>query len=207
MRFLLSISVWLTVGSSILTAGDLQGMSDEAFFNATVEVSGYTISGIIVIKKDKQEENKCRILFTTVAGPKLIDMYITPDDYEVLYVMKKLKKKLILRLFQRDFALISGLYLPHRNEDSCSVNPKNELESSHGFALTNCSVKLSKKKSAHYWFDARKRISKAEYRGRGNLLCDVGYTYNQDDIESVILQHYNFKMKITLTTINSTCQN
>jgi hypothetical protein len=188
MRFLLSISVWLTVSSSILTAGDLQGMSDEAFFNAIVEVSGHTISGIMVIKKDKQEENKCRILFTTVAGPKLMDMYITPDDYKILYVTKKLKKKLILRLFQRDFALVSGLYLPNRNEDSCSVN-------------------LSKKKSAHYWFDARKRINKAEYRGRGKLLCDVVYTYNNDDVETIVLQHYNFKMKITLTTINSTCQN
>jgi hypothetical protein len=180
----------LILGGSVLTARDLQGMSDEAFFNAIVEVSGHMISGIMVIQKDKQEENKRRILFTTIVGPKLMDIYITRDGYEILYVTKKLNKKLILRLFQRDFALVSGLYLPRQNKD---------------YANDSCSVNLPKRKSAHYLFDDCKRISKAEYRGRGKLLFDVVYTYNQDNIESIILQHYNFKMKITLVNMQKTC--
>ncbi|MDR1338998.1 MAG: hypothetical protein LBK58_02950 [Prevotellaceae bacterium] len=188
MRFLLLISICLAVGVSSLNA---QEMSGETFFNALVEVSGHTISGIMVIKNDSREENRCRILFTTVAGPKLMDMHITRDGYEILHVTKKLRKKLILRLFQKDFALVSGLYLSDRNKD-CTGD--------------SCSVKLSKKKSAHYRFDARNRIARAEYRGRGKLLFDAVYTYNNTgNIESILLQHYNFRMKITLNSINSTC--
>jgi hypothetical protein len=162
----------------------VQEMSGEIFFNAVVEVSGHTVSGIMVIKKVEDEKNRYRILFTTVAGPKLMDMYISQNDYQILYVVKKLKKKIILGLLQKDFALISGLYLSgenrHCENDSCTVN-------------------LSKKKSAHYSFDAQNRISKAEYRGKGKLLFDVVYSYNQDGIESIALRHHNFDMKITLT--------
>ncbi|MDR1129842.1 MAG: hypothetical protein LBK96_02550 [Prevotellaceae bacterium] len=185
---MLSISIWLAAGASILNA---QAMSGETFFNALVEVSGHAISGIMVIKNDVQDENRCRILFTTIAGPKLMDMHITRDDCEILYVTKKLRKKFILRLFQKDFALVSGLYLSDRNKDC---------------AADSCSVKLSKKKSAHYLYDAQNRIVRAEYRGRGKPLFAAVYTYNnKDNPESIILQHYNFRMKITLTAINSTC--
>ncbi|MDR1887594.1 MAG: hypothetical protein LBQ70_06730 [Prevotellaceae bacterium] len=192
MRLLLLISTYLIVGGSNSAAYCLPELPDETFFNAVVEVRGHTISGIMVIKKDEQIKNTCRILFTTVAGPKLMDMYITKDDYNILYVTKKLKKRTILGLFQKDFALVSGLYL--------AVQDKHCENGS-------CSVKLPKKKSAHYSFDAQNRISRAEYRGRGKVLLDVVYTYNQDNIESIFLQHYNFKMKITLNAINSTCQN
>jgi hypothetical protein len=171
-------------------ARDLREMSGENFFSAVIEISGRTVSGIMVIKKDEHRENRYRILFTTVAGPKLVDMYITRDGYEILYVEKKLKKRLVLGLLHKDFALISGLYLSNTNCESDS-----------------CSVKLSKKKSAHYSFDAQNRICKAEYRGKGKLLSDVVYTYSHDVMESISLQHYNFRMKITLNTINSTCQN
>jgi hypothetical protein len=186
MRLLLLISTLLIANISSLYARDLQGMPGETFFNAVVEVSGHTVSGIMVIKNDEHEKNKCRILFTTIAGPKLMDMYITQDDYKILYVVKKLKKKIILGLLQKDFALISGLYLS--NENKICEND-------------SCTVILSKKKSAHYLFDTQNRISKAEYRGKGKLLFDVVYSYNLDIVESISLQHYNFNMKITLNTI------
>ncbi|MDR1593753.1 MAG: hypothetical protein LBS43_04605 [Prevotellaceae bacterium] len=169
--------------SPALFARDMQEMFGEVFFNAVVEVSGRTVSGVMVIKKD--EANKCRILFTTVAGPKLMDMYISQNDYKILYVIKKLKRRIILRQFQQDFALISGLYLFGDNK-----NCEND----------SCTVILPKKKSAHYSFDAQNRICKAEYRGKGKLLAEVVYIYNNnDEIESISLRHHNFNMKITLS--------
>jgi hypothetical protein len=95
-----------------------------------------------------------------------------------------LKRRIILGLLQKDFALISGLYL-----SGDSKNCEND----------SCTVILPKKKSAHYSFDAQNRISKAEYRGKGKLLADVVYTYNNNnEIETIFLRHYNFDMKITL---------
>jgi hypothetical protein len=188
MKLFLLISILLQTNClTVLFARNLQEeMHGETFFNAVVEVSEHTISGIMVIKKDETEKNKCRILFTTVAGPKLLDMYITHNDYEILYVVKKLKKKILLGLLQKDFALISGLYLSVENK-SC-VND-------------SCTVNLPKKKSVHYSFDAQNRICKAEYRGKGKLLCEVVYAYNQDGIESISMRHHNFDMKVILTNI------
>jgi len=185
MRLFLLISILTTVRLQLGACGEL-GLSSETFFNAVVEVSGHTISGIMVIKKDEHEKARCRILFTTIAGPKLMDMYITTNDYDILYVVKKLKKKILLRLFQKDFALIAGLYLAEQNK-----NCEND----------SCSIQLSRKKSVNYLFDRQNRISRAEYRGKGKILFDVVYSYNQDVIESISLQHYNFNMKITLNSI------
>lgn len=176
----------LIVGRLQLVACGGQELSGEMFFNAVVEVSGHTISGIMAIKRDEREKTRCRILFTTIAGPKLMDMYITADDYDILYVVKKLKKKILFRFFQKDFALIAGLYLSEKNK-----NCEND----------SCAIQLSRKKSAHYLFDSQNRIIRAEYRGKGKILFDVVYSYNQDIIESILLQHYNFNMKITLKPI------
>jgi hypothetical protein len=186
MRLFLLINILIITSVIQSVACGFPELSGETFFNANIEVSGHTISGIMVIKKDEQKKNRYRILFTTIAGPKLMDMYISTDGYEILYVVKKLNKRIILRMFQTDFALISGLYLSGENKN-CENG--------------NCTIKLSKKKSAHYSFDNENRIINAEYRGKGKILFEVVYTYNQDIIETIFLQHHNFNMKITLKSI------
>jgi len=186
MRLFLLINILVIISGIQSFACDFPEFPDETFFNANIEVSGHTISGIMLIKKDERKENSYRILFTTIAGPKLMDMYISPDGYEILYVVKKLNKRIILRMFQTDFALISGLYLSGENKN-CENG--------------NCVIKLSKKKSAHYSFDNENRIINAEYRGKRKILFDVIYTYNQDIIDTISLQHHNFNMTITLKSI------
>lgn len=186
MRLLLLISVFFTLTVNNLSA---QKNNEEiSLFNAVIDVYGNTISGIMAIKQES--DDKFRILFTTVAGPKLLDMYITKDNYEVIYAVKKLNKKIILKLFQKDFALVTGLYFDKSYFDM----PKEEYR-----------IPLNKKDTAIYhagmtgeYFN----INKAEYKGKKKILFDAVYEYDKYTIEKIVLQHYNFKMTITLNRFN-----
>jgi hypothetical protein len=187
MKLLLLISLLLAVETTY--ARNLQAMQGETFFNAEINIAEHTATGIVVIKEI--DADTYRILFTTLAGPKLMDMYITRDGYKILYVAKMLKRRIILRALQRDFALVAGLYLV--TEKHCD-----DVE---------CSIKLSKNTSAHYSFDANDRIGKAEYRRKQKPVSTVEYTYRQDSIASIVLRRCNFNMNIRLNSIHPTCQN
>ncbi|MDR1895754.1 MAG: hypothetical protein LBR10_03075 [Prevotellaceae bacterium] len=186
MRFLLLISIFLCICEGASAQAVQQAVEQDSVpivFNAVIEVSGQVISGIMVIKR---EENRCRVLFTTVAGPKLMDIYIDAVNYEILYVIKKLKKKVVLQLFQKDFALITGLYLAATYRD-------------YGEGVRT--VKLSKKKSVSYVFNQQKQIVRAEYLGKNKILVEVNYTYQSGRLDSIFLRHHNFNMKIRLNPI------
>lgn len=73
-------------------------------YNASVDVMGNHISGLVLIKK--MADSSKRVVFTNEAGVKFFDFGFETNGVTTHQVIKKLNKKIIVRTLQNDFGLM-----------------------------------------------------------------------------------------------------
>ncbi len=193
MRFLLFVSccwsllcLWCSPVFPMATC--LQDPEPETlFFNAVIEVSGKTVSGIMVL--NREDSSRYRMLFTTIAGPKLLDMDITAIDYQKNYCIKQLDRKVILKFFQKDFAMVTGLL---------RGNPGTTKKTTGEDGGWVEEIPVKKKDTVKYFLAGETFITKAQYNSKKKQLFEATYSYVGNKLESITIQHFNFSMHITL---------
>lgn len=165
--------------------------ADASFYHAVIDVTGHQISGIMAVESGNND--RCRILFTTIAGPKLLDMYITETGYEKIYCIKQLNRKVILKFFQKDFAVATGLYRDKKNAIRKQLNDC-VLEE----------IPIKKKDTIQYYLNHHDLIERAVYLAKKQKkLFEIFYTYQNEKVNSIEIQHFNFNMHIMLTRIEN----
>lgn len=165
------LSISLTIALSLQMAVAQTTDSTTLVFNAKITVGGTALTGIAIMKRERA---RCRIVFTSVAGPKLLDMYVDAGGHELLHAVKQLKRKRLLRFLQKTFALVSGVYLASPDKE-CSA--------------TDCRVPLAKRAEARYLFDDSHRIVAAEYLYKNKPSFKSTWHYSADTLEYILMQH------------------
>ncbi len=193
MQFLKFVNICIFAAFSLngvsQTANNKLLVTSNEVFMTSIDLYGHSVDGLTVF--EAKDSATVRILFTTVGGPKLLDLEITPKGYRTIYAIKKLDRKVVLKALQEDFALLSGLYLalPDHNAEN---NPMEKQ------------MTVAKNKMAAYSFKDTLKADKAKMMGKKKMLFDVEYLYDNDSLEQIVLTHYNFNMKITLNRIKET---
>jgi hypothetical protein len=160
-------------------------------FVTTIDVYGKSIDGLTIF--DVKDSATVRVLFTTIGGPKLLDLEMTPTSYKVNYAIKKLNKKVILKALYEDFATISGLYL---------MLPISAVSDEEGDSILykHQTFNISKNKDVCYIASSGEYHS-AKMKGKKKTLFDIVYFYEGYSLQTIVLTHHNFNMKITLTKL------
>ncbi len=189
MKFLRYVSLWFCFGIllpvKIYCQIDSAGAESETqFFNAAIKTYGKQLTGVMAFQKESDE--KYRVLFTTLAGPKLLDMYISTDSYEIIYCIKELNKKMILQFFQKDLSVLVGL---PRNKPK-----KGQMQDS----LLLETIPVLKKDTVFY-YSQNSILKKEMYKSKEKYLFTVDYLYdNNKRMIEIRLEQLNFSMNINL---------
>ncbi len=190
MRFLWCINSLLFVAGCFCTQAQARvplWAGDDGLFHTTIEVYGHTISGLTVLQTEGADT--LRVLFTTFAGPKLLDLRITPTGYETLYAVKQLDRKLILKTLYKDFAVLAGWYL-------LAGLPTADYQ---GTATCRREVQLTAKERLYYYYTAADdTMTGAELFAKKKKMLSVGYYYAGGALAQVRLTHHTFNMRLLL---------
>jgi hypothetical protein len=133
-----------------------------------------------------------RIVFTNEAGITFLDFeFKSNGDFKVFHVIKQLNKKPVIRLLQKDFALMLGI--PFKT--GSFISWENNGEIFYG---------VSQKNETYYFITDQDcaslhRVEAASKRKRKTSLIFNGKDKLQPD--SILLQHHTFAMQINLRKI------
>ena len=124
---------------------DQQGEKKEAWFNISIQFYKNENSGQLLVKQTS--DSLTRVLFTTPFGFKIFDFAITPYDFKVLSCIDPLRKKKILRIFEKDFRLMFCPYTSVRASKIYSSKNDTTIEV----------YKLKNSGTSYYWINSRKK--------------------------------------------------
>lgn len=83
-----------------------------ALYNTTVDVMGYHLSGLLLIKK--MPDSSTRMVFSNEMGFSFFDFEFASDGkFKVYSIIKKMKKRSVIKTLQHDFELILMNNLDH----------------------------------------------------------------------------------------------
>lgn len=158
-------------------------------YKAHIEVYGNDLSGLFVVKKINY--SVYRVVLTTDFGNKLLDFELSETDFKVNYIIDDLNKKIIINTLRKDFGL-----LLKRNHIVNEVfeNTEYEIFKSIDENRTNYLYKSKRDKS----FSKLVNTSKSKEKVTISFLPK-----NTTFAESILIQHYNIKLKIELNQISN----
>lgn len=162
-------------------------IGEEHIFRANVSVFKNELSGLLVVKRI--DENQHRVVMTSDFGNTLFDFSIYPDRYVANYVMSDINKKFILNILAKDFQLFTAVKLPVnmislREDDTVFIGTYNKLKT-----VLFCDNQLG-------------GISRLVYGTPKNAKVSYYYNKKEDDKTILMIEHYNFPMKIILTPVS-----
>lgn len=106
--FLLSCSKTTTnslqVGTGNVCLQALKPNINSVLFNTQVDILNHHLSGLLLIKQLNNDTT--RIVFTNEMGLKYFDFEFTSNDFKVIYCIKKLNRKILLKQLQKIFNLV-----------------------------------------------------------------------------------------------------
>lgn len=73
-------------------------------FNTQVDILNHHLSGLLLMKQLNNDTT--RIVFTNEMGLKYFDFEFTSNDFNVIYCMKKLNRKIVIKQLQKIFNLV-----------------------------------------------------------------------------------------------------
>jgi hypothetical protein len=158
-----------------------------AWYKTSIDVIGKHISGLLFIK-DMPDSSK-RIVFTNEAGLKFLDFEFSSNkSFRVHYIFNQLDKKPVIRLLQKDFALM--LALPFKRNEWLGWQNNNDIL--YG---------VIEKQEKHYFITDKdcaslQRVESGSKRKRMVSLFLFGADRRQPD--SMYLRHHTFAMEIKL---------
>jgi len=202
MRYLLYTSLlllfciaWHNGNAQSLTAKQkeyIPQLSDSAkMYSANFTVYRYHFTGLIYFIK--QNDSTVRAIMTSEMGPKILDLNLMPQKYNVNFAVRQMRRKVVLNTFYYDLGVISGLFTCKQptafeaNDSTCraryNLSKKKELLFSFDDLHTN--------KSVVYIYEKKKEMVKVEFF----------YLQGSSNIDSVSLKHLNTKMNIELKKV------
>jgi hypothetical protein len=158
-----------------------------SWYDAGIDVIGKHLSGLLLIKD--MPDSTHRIVFTNEAGIKFFDLeFAANGKFKVHQVIRQMDKKPVIRLLQKDFALLLGL--PFSNASWKAWEDGN-----------NVFYGVNQKKETHYFITDKdcaslQRIESGSERKRKTTIQFYGQDIQRPD--SIYLQHYTFDMQIKL---------
>jgi hypothetical protein len=158
-------------------------------YKAHIEVYGNDLSGIFVVKK--VNDSMHRVVLTTDFGNKLLDFELSETDFKVNYIVDDLNKKLIINTLRKDFVL---LLKTNYKVDEVFENEESMVYKSKESNRINYLYKSKKDNSCTKLINASKTKEKVTF----SFLPK-----NTTFAESVLIQHYNIKLKIELNQISN----
>ncbi|MGL4581346.1 MAG: hypothetical protein ACRCVU_00040 [Flavobacterium sp.] len=162
-------------------------IGEEHIFRANLTVFKHELSGLLVIKRI--DEHQHRVVMTSDFGNTLFDFSIYSDKYNANYVMSDINKKFILNILAIDFQLFTAVKLPTSRvslgtEENISIGTYNKL------------------KTVVFWDNNLQQVSRLVYGTAKKAKVSYNYTTTEKDKPVLLIEHYNFPMKIKLTPMN-----
>jgi hypothetical protein len=160
------------------------------WFDATVDVVGNHISGLILFKK--MPDGSMRVAFTSKTGLKFFDFEFKPNgDFHVYYVIEQLDKKAVIKTLRKDFEVIMMKSLNNKPVLAFTDHTYN------WYAIPNS------QKGMDYYVTKPdcSELVRIENAGRKKAL-EVRFSNFDSQIPGKIhLRHFTFKMEINLTKL------
>jgi hypothetical protein len=157
-----------------------------AWFDASVEVEGHHLGGLILIKSMPDESS--RVVFTSEAGATLFDFeYHRNGTFKIRHIMSKLDRKVVVNVLRDDFALLLGIPFLQGKVKTFETSDEVYFESPAG------------NKRAFIVADKQcqpKRLEEGSKRTRLFSVIRTGADLNYPDI--ITITHYTFDMVIDL---------
>lgn len=166
---------------------DLQPTYQNELYKAQVDITGHSLSGLLLIKK--MPDSSTRVVFSTEMGVKFFDFEFRENgDFFVIDILKKLNKKPVIRALEQDFRLVlmnEGGKIPVETR-------MNELYFYHGYSKG--------KKQAWYLTDKNcKQLMGAELTSKRKPLVRVEFIdVAAGNPDSILINHLNFRFNIVL---------
>lgn len=163
-----------------------------SWYKTSIDVAGKHVSGLLLIKN--MPDSSTRIVFTSEAGFKFLDFgFKGAEGFRVYYVIDQLNKRPVIRLLQKDFSLLLGIPFHSGNW----VAWQDEQRILYG---------LQQKNEKYYFITGKdcaylQRIESGSKRKR--MITLVYFGDNQQQPDSLELQHHTFDMHITLRKLAS----
>jgi hypothetical protein len=166
---------------------------DRYLYQASVNVMGHNLSGLMIIKPYSLEHH--RLFFLTKTGIKILDMELLENDGFILhYCLESLKRRTLIRTLKNDIRLMLSC-LPDEIH--------NKVFTEKGSGRKTVRVKEN---GGKIWVFIDSETCRPEeliqYRcGRKK----VGISYfgnNPEAIDSIKIKHYNINLNIHLNQIN-----
>jgi hypothetical protein len=163
-----------------------------SWYKTSIDVAGKHVSGLLLIKN--MPDSSTRIVFTNEAGFKFFDFgFKGADGFKVYYVIDQLNRKPVIRLLQKDFSLLLGVPF----QSGPWVAWQDEERILYG---------VQQKKEKHYFITGKdcaslQRIESGSKRKK--MITLVYFGNNQQEPDSIQLQHHTFNMQIRLRKLAS----
>lgn len=158
-------------------------------YKAHIEVYGNNLSGIFVVKKINDSIH--RVVLTTDFGNKLLDFELSESDFKVNYIIADLDKKIVINTLKKDFRLLlkSNFLVDEMYE--------NDMETVY---------KSADKKQNNYIYISKENNSITEIKNTSKTKEKVVLKFVPKNVtfaESILILHYNIKLKIELNQISN----
>ncbi len=158
-------------------------------YKAHIEVYGNDLSGLFVIKKTSDSIH--RVVLTTDFGNKLLDFELSENYFKVNYILDNLNKKIIISTLKKDFRLLL----------------RKEFISSEVFENEYYIIYKSKDgNSYNYFYQTKNDSTFIKLINASKTKEKVVFTFtpkNATFANSILIEHYNIKLKIELNQISN----
>ncbi len=163
---------------------------ETAWFDASVDVTGRHISGLLFIKN--MPDSSRRVVFTNEAGITFFDFEFRNDrTFELKKILSRLNKKVVISTLKTDFELLLGLYF------------KNGMQSWRHDEQIYYGVKRGREMFYFITDDRCARVRRFEIGSRRKRKVSVEFMGDASrKPEEIRIRHYTFDMVINLKKIS-----
>jgi len=160
-------------------------------YSANFTVLKYHFTGLIYFIK--QNDSTVRAIMTSEMGPKILDLNLMPQEYNVNFAIRQMRRKVVLNTLYYDLGVASGLFTSkspfvQESSDSISIARYKLAKKKELVFLLNT---LPTEKSVAYIYEKKKEVVKVEFF----------YLPNSNNLDSVSISHQTVRMNIELKKI------
>lgn len=168
---------------------------DHYLFNTEIDIYRNHFGGMMVIKYLSKES--CRVVYITEVGIKVFDMeFFINGDFKLHYCLDAINRKIIIKTLKNDIGLMLA-NIPSDKKIKISEDRKQNKS-----LLKSTDHSLTK-----YYLLDNKSLRTEEILTRKCLQKKMEIKYfsnNLNELDSVLIKHYNIRLKIHLSRINET---
>lgn len=157
----------------------------EIIYDMTIQYKNNLNSGILAVAFDSS--GYYRLVFLNKAGPKLLDLVFTPDNMNVINIIKAFDKKILLNILEKDFRMLFDPMVIQKQKDYIDQSTGNKV------------VKLDAGQPYYYMISPVSQIIYV-HRAKGKRsIVEMKLEYMQKDCpETIEIQHNRIPLSLQL---------